>query len=125
MDALAKNNFPECDSGLATCFAFSNDLCRAAVGGSLEDFVKFANNPVFGSMVDCNSWRAEPLNFVGEPGGTPTRGAMATQLVHVVSSRGQPRSFIWTLQQERRPPHAGSWLVWQCLARDKAIEMTA
>lgn len=122
MEALARNDFPECNSGLATCYAFSNDMCRAAVGGSLEEFVKFARNPIFGSMVNHNSWRADPINLVG--GGTPTRGAMATQLVHVISANGQPRTFIWTLQQERRPPNAGAWLVWQCLARDKAIELT-
>ncbi|KAG8467267.1 hypothetical protein KFE25_000583 [Diacronema lutheri] len=123
MDSLARNNFPEVDSGLATCFAFSNDMCRAAVGASLDEFVKFARNPIFGSMVNCESWRAEPVNLVGN-GGTPTRGAMATQLVHVVSLSGRTRTFIWTLQQERRPPNAGSWLVWQCLAKDKAIELT-
>jgi hypothetical protein len=123
MNALVRNDFPEVDSGLATCFAFSNDMCRAAVGGSLDDFCKYAKNPTFQTLVNCRVWRAEPVNFIGG-GATPTRGAMATQTVIVTSRTGSTRAFLWTLQQERRPPLAGAWLVWQCLAKDSAIDLT-
>lgn len=123
MDALLRNDFPEIDSGLATCYAFSNDMCRASVGGSLDDFCKYAKNPTFQTMCRASAWRAEPLNLVGG-GATPTRGAMATQMVIVTSRTGATRAFLWTLQQERRPPLEGAWLVWQCLAKDMAIELT-
>lgn len=122
MDALAANNFPDINSGLATCYAFSNGMCRAAVGASVEEFIVYAQNPVFQSMVDAQKWRADPINILEST--TPTRGAMATQMVHVVSRRGDTRSFLWTLQQERRPPLAGAWLVYQCLAKDYAISLT-
>lgn len=120
MNALEKNDLE--NSGLATCFAFSNDMCRAAVGGSLEDFVQYARNPTFGSLLNCRQWRAEPLQLVNTC--TPTRGPMATQVVHVVGRDERRKSFLWTLQQERRPPLQGSWLIWQCLAKDKAIYLT-
>jgi hypothetical protein len=122
MDALQRNDFPEINSGLATCYAFSNDMCRAAVGASVEDFCKYARNPVFQTMVNSDRWDAAPVSIVGS--ATPTRGAMATQMVHVTSKEGMRRSFLWTLQQERRPPNAGAWLVWQCLAKDMAICLT-
>ena len=34
------------------------------------------------------------------------------------------RKFLWTLQQERRPPRQGAWLLYEVLAVDKAIEKT-
>ena len=41
---------------------------------------------------------------------------------HAVSSRQRGHTFLWTLQQERRPPQAGCWLVASVLAVDKAYE---
>ena len=45
MNALGRNDDPIPDAGLRTCWNFSSDMCRAAVGGSLADFLKYARNP--------------------------------------------------------------------------------
>jgi hypothetical protein len=41
-----------------------------------------------------------------------------------VRKQGSVRPFLWTLQQERRPPQAGCWLVRQCLYMDNAYSET-
>mmetsp|Transcript_28632 Transcript_28632/g.58531 ORF Transcript_28632/g.58531 Transcript_28632/m.58531 type:complete len:243 (-) Transcript_28632:186-914(-) len=127
---LQHNDDPEQDSGLRRCFYFSNDMCKAAVGGdgegraggvSVENFIKYAKNPTFNSMVYCTAFHREPLNIIP---GTETRGAMATQVVTFVREGGEERKFLWTLQQERRPPMEGCWLVRQCLFMENAIQLT-
>ena len=86
MNALARNDEPCPDAGLTVCFSFSSDMCRAAVGGSLEEFRKYnssasylyarqgeiraesvangsrasfnryARNPTFSQLINCKSW---------------------------------------------------------------------
>ncbi len=141
MLALQHNDEPLRDAGLRTCWALSSDMCRSAVGGSLDAFLEYARNPTFGALVGCASWSVASCKRVA---GSATRGAMATQVVRVQpASRGAsarhvdddgdepgpsaaapPREFLWTLQQERRPPRAGEWLVYECLAMSNAIAKT-
>jgi hypothetical protein len=88
----------------------------------LERFIEFAHNPVFASMVDSEDWTVVSTGPV--IAGTPTRGAMQTVLVHVSPSKGNSRRFLWTLQQERRPPRAGCWLVYECIDTDQTFQQT-
>jgi hypothetical protein len=122
MDNLKNNNEPYANAGLECCFNFSTDRCRAAQGGSLEMFVQYAANPVFASMVNANEWQVLSTGPLIQ--GTPTRGAMQTVLIHVQPQKGQARRFLWTLQQERRPPRQGCWLVWECLSVENAFSQT-
>lgn len=127
MLALQHNDEPSTDSGFATCFAFADEMCRAAVAGSgghatLEDFVHYAKNPTFLTMVNCVRY-----DFVGDCNvipGSQTRGALATQMVEVETKDNRKRQFLWTLQQQRRPPYQGMYLVRECLAKDRAIYKT-
>eukprot|EP00960_Hanusia_phi_P046370 757768-Hanusia_phi.AAC.8 len=92
LEGLKYNDFPEVDSGLKRCFAFSNSMCRSAVGGdegraggtTVEHFIKYASNPTFQSLVNCESYKQEEMNFLPP---SPTRGALATQ----VNDRGDER----------------------------------
>lgn len=126
---LQFNDVPEPDSGLRRCFEFSCDMCKAAVGGvesraggaSVETFIKYAKNPTFQSMLDCTSFKRGPINVIA---GTETRGALATQVVTILRDGSKDRKFLWTLQQERRPPLEGCWLVRECLFMENAIELT-
>ena len=43
------------------------------------------------------------------------------QVVTITLTGGRTMRFLWTLQQERRPPLAGCWLVRQCLYMENAI----
>ena len=89
-------------------------------------------------MVDCKSFHLneETLTVID---GTLTRGALCKVVVqvsprefvidgpHSVRGRiGKPpmRAFLWTLQQQRRPPHIGAWRLYQVLAIDHALELT-
>ena len=151
MNALGRNDDPIPDAGLRTCrtlrrnqlqratrhrrdgldgvgltglisgWNFSSDMCRAAVGGSLADFLKYARNPTFAQLVDHESWSGKLGNRIP---ATQTRGALATTMVTVQTNRGQERKFLWTLQQQRRPPDQGCWLVHECLYVENAIEQT-
>lgn len=121
MNALGRNDDPIPDAGLRTCWNFSSDMCRAAVGGSLADFLKYARNPTFAQLVDHESWSGKLGNRIP---ATQTRGALTTNMVTVQTNRGQERKFLWTLQQQRRPPDQGCWLVHECLYVENAIEQT-
>lgn len=122
MNALLQNESPYANAGLEVCWNFSSDRCRAAQGGSLEHFIEFADNPVFGSMVNAESWAV--VNEGNLIPGTPTRGAMHTVLATVVPADGKNRQFLWTLQRERRPPRQDCWLVHECIFKDAAYEHT-
>mmetsp|Transcript_10110 Transcript_10110/g.14304 ORF Transcript_10110/g.14304 Transcript_10110/m.14304 type:complete len:210 (+) Transcript_10110:49-678(+) len=122
MDALSKNSQPYSNAGLEVCFNFSSDRCRASMGGTLEEFIRFATNPTFGSMVDAQSWEVVSTGPIIE--GTQTRGAMQTQLIDVIPMEGRPRRFLWSMQKERRPPRQGCWLVHECIFVDNAFALT-
>jgi hypothetical protein len=122
MNALLHNGEPYANAGLEVCWNFSSDRCRAAQGSSLEQFIHFANNPVFGSMVNAKKWSVMSTGPIIP--GTQTRGAMLTVLCHVIPSEGRSREFLWTLQRERRPPRQDCWLVHECIFRDAAYEQT-
>ena len=70
MNALGCNDEPIPDAGLRTCWNFSSDMCRAAVGGSLADFLKYARNPTFAQLVDHESWSGKLGNRI-KPEFTP------------------------------------------------------
>lgn len=137
MDTLLCNR----DAGLEVCFNFASDSCRAALGGSLDEFNHYARNPVFGYLVNCAAYE---IVCVGpEIPGTPTRGTMQTVLmdaklptpppVHggsgsgevvLIPSRGESRRFLWTLLKERRPPRQGFWTIHEVIYTKNAFDMT-
>jgi hypothetical protein len=153
---LSSSKLSNQNDGLDVCFGFSNDRCRAAIGGSLTEFQLYAENPTFRHLVRCDAW---DIVKVGEviPAAIPHRGAMQTILMRAVTKRRKPngigpssmataawannddtgtagrpddddpgkqsrgqqpeegRLFLWTLQQERRPPRQDCWLVHEVL----------
>jgi len=135
MSAMQTNTDPFIDAGLEVCFNFSSDSCRAALGGSLSEFITYAHNPTFGSMLNMDHW--EILRVGDEIAASQTRGAMQTFLTRVVPGRGifsggdpknnpppPSRHFLWTLQKERRPPRQGCWLVHECILVENAFALT-
>jgi hypothetical protein len=141
MNHLQDNHVPIANAGLQVCFDFSSDRCRAACGGSLQDFVEYAANPVFGMLLYSDRWKILSVGPI--IAGTPTRGAMQTVLIEVqpattassiVSSSNNnnhvqqppkaPQRFLWTLQQERRPPRQGFWLVHEVMFTKNAFALT-
>eukprot|EP00967_Tisochrysis_lutea_P121248 scaffold199631_cov37-Tisochrysis_lutea.AAC.1 len=117
---------PDRRSGLHLNWDFASGMMRTIHRGDFERFVTWSeNSPVFGTMLGCDGFTMEMDTLQLLP-GTLTRGDMAKLVVDVIPSSPmlKPRKFLWTLQQERRPPLTGCWLVTQVLAIDKALELT-
>ena len=93
MDALLNNDSPRENAGLRICFDFSSDRCRASLGGNLDDFISYANNPTFGSMINANEYVVVSVGPV--IAATNTRGAMQTVLIKVKPANGKDRNFLW------------------------------
>mmetsp|Transcript_2708 Transcript_2708/g.4209 ORF Transcript_2708/g.4209 Transcript_2708/m.4209 type:complete len:192 (+) Transcript_2708:49-624(+) len=108
MDGLLNNDTPWANSGLEICWDYSSDRNRAAQGGSFDEFISYASNPTFSTMVNAKEYSIENVGAYIK--GTNTRGAMQTVLVKVQPLKGEERSFLWTMAQERRPPRQGLWL---------------
>jgi hypothetical protein len=177
MDALQNTANPR--ESLALCFAFSSDPCRAALGGDLDAFVRYANNPTFGALVHCQHFVVRSVGPIIP--GSMHRGDMQTVLVEITrpltvqqaidakrkedrkTGRRRPtveermrarrqeyprsgghirdaeitdrnpmnggagddtKTYLWTLQKERRPPRQGCWLVHEVLYNKNAFMQT-
>lgn len=137
MDTLLERK----DAGLEVCFRFSSDRCRAAIGGSLDKFAAYAQNPTFGYLIHCCSWEITSVGPIIP--GTSHRGSMQTVLMVAraaaagkvttnvaKSNKGgaddsiDGRRFLWTLQQERRPPLQGCWMIHEVLYTKNSWQQT-
>ncbi len=167
MDAFVENRHDN-TIGLDVCFAFSNDRCRAAIGGNINEFYQYAINPTFTYLTSCVSYSIISIGPIIN--GTAHRGSMQTILMEVIPSittsmtlsaspqyqskrntvpalptpkrkdltnkdhqalLGQkaaaltpPRRFLWTLQQERRPPLQNCWMIHEVLYTKNAFQQT-
>ena len=111
------------DWGRRYNWQFFNDVVRANWGGDPDEFCRQERNQPKG-LANCEEFNIEEPNVIA---GTPTRGALCTMIVKVKCRDAIPmpsRRFLWTLQQERRPPLAGCWLIREVLAVDRAIDLT-
>ena len=84
MDALVGQR--TANEALEICFTFSSDRCRAAVGGTLEAFVQYADNPVFGTLVHSDAYEIVSLGPIipaSSHGLGSRRGEMQTVLVEI------------------------------------------
>ena len=148
---LQHNDVPTPGAGLARCFAFMTFECRASVTArqgarTPERFAQFASIPGFAALVGCSAVDipSRPTMFEAVP---PTRGAMASLVVRVreralgrrfasgferfddggasdaADSEPPPREHRLrvVLEQQRRPPSAGCWLVREVLDEQFAL----
>ena len=139
MDALKTNDDPSPDAGKWINWELGGDMIRSIHGGDPANFLKWSRrSPVYDCLVNCDDFYVD-LDTLTHIPGTPTRGALCKVVVHVTPSEavvdgprsvrgriGKPpsRSFLWTMQQQRRPPRIGAWLIYQVLAIDHAFELT-
>lgn len=169
MDTFVENRHDN-TIGLDVCFAFSNDRCRAAIGGNINEFYQYAINPTFTYLTSCVSYSIISIGPIIN--GTAHRGSMQTILMEVIPSitttsmtlstsspyqskantaatalstskrkalSGKdyttvlgpnaaaltpPRRFLWTLQQERRPPLQNCWMIHEVLYTKNAYQQT-
>ena len=139
MNALQENDSPHPDTGKCINWVQGGDMVRSIHDGDLSKFLQWTRrSPVFDCLVDCESWSLDRDTLTLIP-GTPTRGALSKVIVNVIPREatvdgphavrgriGKPpsRAFMWTMQQQRRPPRIGAWHIYQLVAVDHAIELT-
>lgn len=116
------------------------------MGGSLEKFTQYATNPVFGYLINCQTYQILRVGPIIN--GTATRGAMQTVLMEArdaaATTSGDKkdydkddddddddeeenhggRKFLWTLQKERRPPRQDCWIIHEVLYVKNAFQQT-
>jgi hypothetical protein len=109
MDALAGQR--TANEALEICFDFSSDRCRAVVGGTLEAFVQYADNPVFGTLVHCDAYdivSLGPIIPASSHGGLGSRrGEMQTVLVEIhegISLKSVRKGVVQQDMTRRRRP---------------------
>jgi hypothetical protein len=132
MDALLRYRTDDRAAGLEVCFNFSSDRCRASFDGSLDRFTAFSSNPVFSCLVNCQAYEIVSIGPV--IASSATRGAMQTVLMDAMpqqpkeavssSSSSSGRRFLWTFQQERRPPRQGCWIIHEVIYVKNAFHQT-
>ena len=109
----------EAETGKLINWALGGDMVRSIHGGDPEAFLKWTRrSPVFDCMVGCESFEVLTDSLSTIP-ATQTRGAMVRVRVRVAPTErvvdgphsvrgriGKPpeRDFLWTIQQQRRPP---------------------
>lgn len=130
---LQYHQVPTPDAGVERVYRFSTFECRAALTarrGYKSGVEKFVQHAELWTIPGCRSFR-----LVGEPtiiAGTQVRGALASLAVDVVEDVGfrfrsghrrggggaggaagaeSVERYLFTLEQQRRPPLAGCWLV--------------
>ena len=115
MRALARNDFPEVNSGLHSMWEFAGDTTRFIYQNNRSEFVEDAHTTAdslptsfYGAAMHGRSWSMEgSLNLIGDP----ERAWIATQIMQTISSDGRMRRWQWELRKHRRPPMMGAWFV--------------
>jgi len=100
IDALARNDYPFPDAGIATTFNFASPANRAQTG-PLERFVKLVKGPVFGKMIDHRDSTLSKVILEGDK---------ALCLVQIVGEKNETLYFAFRLGLQHDGDHAGMWL---------------
>ena len=84
----------------------------------MERFVEYASSPAFSCIVNCRDFEVSLPRITP---GTQTRGPMATVMVQVRGwqddgSEEEGQRVRWTLEEQRRPPLSGCWMVREVIA---------
>lgn len=101
LTALADNDRPEPDHGVAVVYAFASDRMRAAIGGP-EAFRRALHNALYAPLVDGGASEIETLEQRGESVRATVRARDATGgrtrfTVALARARGGDRSGCWLL----------------------------
>ena len=100
IDALAKNDFPFPDAGIATTFNFASPANKANIG-PLERFRELVKGPTFGSMIKHRDSTLSKVVIIGNK---------ALRLVQIVDSKNEVRYFAFRLELQQQGDYAGMWL---------------
>jgi len=100
LKALAHNDKPGPDAGLAVAFAFSSPGNREQTG-PLERFSAMVHAS-YGQLLNHRSAHLNPVMIQGDH---------ALQGVELVDSKGDTARFVFMLSRQSEPPYAGCWMI--------------
>jgi hypothetical protein len=100
IEALARNDDPFTDAGIATTFAFASPANRINTG-PLEKFSKMVRNPAYGVMID---------HVEHEFSKVVTTGNNAYQMVKITGNNGVEVIFAFRLSRQLDGEHRGMWM---------------
>ena len=106
VDALANNDIPYTDAGIATTFNFASPANKANTG-PLEKFTVMVKGPGYGLMVDHVSSEFSEVVY---------KDAMAYQIVKLVTRQGSEAVYAFRLSKQNEGNYQGMWMtdaVWQ------------
>lgn len=115
MEALARNDFPECDDGLTTVWSFASDTTRFIFKNNLTDFIESAHETAaqYPTSFYGNAFHGQQWTLEGGPRlcGPPATSWIATQMMRTISSDGRMRRWQWEMRKRRQPPNRDCWFV--------------
>ena len=100
IEALARNDEPFKDAGIATTFAFASPANKANTG-PFPKFARMVKNPVYGVMI--NHVERDFSEVV-------TMGNKAYQMVKIKAASGTEVIFAFRLSQQLDGEYAGMWM---------------
>ncbi len=98
--ALANNDFPFADAGIATTFGFASPANRRNTG-PLNRFTRMVKSFPYGVMVGHVASKFSEVVYVGDN---------AYQLVHLTTRDGGEVVFAFRLSRQRDGVYAGMWM---------------
>ena len=101
IEALANNDEPFVDAGIATTFAFASPANKVNTG-PLARFSRMVKGPGYGIMVD---------HFEHEFSEIVQTGSNACQMVRIGGTGGAEVIFVFLLARQREGEFAGMWMI--------------
>lgn len=111
VEALARNDHPFADAGIATTFGFASPANRINTG-PLEKFANMVRNPAYGIMID---------HLENEFSEVVQMGNQAYQMVKIVGNSGAEVIFAFRLSRQLDGKYQGMWMtdaVWPVASGD-------
>jgi len=111
IEALADNDVPFADAGIATTYAFASPANKASTG-PLPRFTRMVKNPVYGIMVDHLDHEFSEVVRMGD---------RAYQMVRIIGANGAEAVFAFRLGLQQDGDFAGMWMteaVWLVASGD-------
>lgn len=100
VDALARNDVPHANAGIATVFRFASPANRR-ITGPLARFTRMLHGETYGPMLNHQAAAYGVLRIDGRH---------AAQSVIITTAHGERTGYVFELSRQNQPPYAGVWM---------------
>lgn len=100
VEALARNDVPHANAGIATVFRFASPANRK-ITGPLARFTRMLHDQTYGVMLD---------HATAAYGLLRIDGRYALQSVIITAADGERAGYVFELSRQTQPPYAGVWM---------------